>query len=229
ARRTEAQQKGLRDYFLENVHAKTRPLFEPFHMRLDSLNKERAALDAVIPTTMVMADLPQPRESFVLIRVAYNRKGEKVTPGTPAVLPPMPGAAPKNRLGLARWLVDRSQPLTARVTVNRYWLHYFGQGIVKTANHFGFQNDWPSHPDLLDWLASEFIDSGWNVKHIQKLIVMSGTYQQSSKVTPELLRRDPENGLLARSPRFRLDAETVRDTALAASGLLVEKIGGPSV
>jgi hypothetical protein len=115
------------------------------------------------------------------------------------------------------------------VTVNRYWQHYFGQGIVKTANDFGFQSEWPSHPKLLDWLASEFVESGWNIKHIQKLIVMSSTYQQSSKVTPELLRRDPENILMARGPRFRLDAEMVRDTALAASGLLAERVGGPSV
>jgi hypothetical protein len=221
--------KLLRDYFLENVYAKTRPLFEPLHKRLNELNKERAALDAKIPATMVMADLPKPRDTFVLIRGAYDKRGEKVSPGTPAVLPPMPKQVPKNRLGLAEWLVDRSQPLTARVIVNRFWQQYFGRGIVKTAQDFGVQGEWPTHPELLDWLATEFIDSGWDIKHIQKLIVMSNTYRQSSHVTPELVQRDPENALLARGPRFRLDAEEVRDTALTASGLLVEKPGGRSV
>jgi hypothetical protein len=229
AKRNAQQQKVLRDYFLENVYTKTRPLFEPLHRQKDALDKERAQLDAAIPVTMVMADLPQPRDTFVLVRGAYDKKGEKVTAGTPAILPPMPKNAPKNRLGLAQWLVDRAQPLTARVTVNRYWEHYFGRGIVKTANDFGVQGEWPTHPELLDWLASEFVDSGWDVKQIQKLIVMSGTYRQSSRVTPELLQRDPENALLTRGPRFRMDAEVVRDTALAASGLLVEKIGGRSV
>jgi hypothetical protein len=228
-KRNAEQQKLLRDYFVENVYAKTRGLFEPLHKQRDSLRKARTDLDAAIPAAMVMADLPQPRDAFVLIRGAYNKKGEKVSAGTPAVLPPMPKDSPKNRLGLANWLVDPSQPLTARVTVNRFWQHYFGQGIVKTANDFGVQGDWPSHPELLDWLAKEFIDSGWDVKHIHKLIVMSGTYRQSSKVTPELLHRDPDNVLLARGPRFRLDAEMVRDTALATSGLLVEKLGGRSV
>jgi hypothetical protein len=229
AKRDAKQAKLLRDYFLENIYGKTRPLFEPLHKRLNELNKERAALDAKIPATMVMADLPKPRDTFVLIRGAYDKHGEKVTPGTPAVLPPMPKSAPKNRLGLAEWLVDRSQPLTARVIVNRFWGQYFGRGIVKTANDFGVQGSWPTHPELLDWLATEFVESGWDIKHIQKLIVMSNTYRQSSFATPELLQRDPENTLLARGPRFRLDAEEVRDTALAASGLLSEKVGGRSV
>jgi hypothetical protein len=229
AKRNAEQQKLLRDYFLENVYTKTRPLFNSVHKQLDRLTKERTALDAVIPTAMVMADLPQRREAFVHIRGAYNKKGENVTAGTPAVLPPMPKDAPPNRLGLARWLVDRSQPLTARVTVNRFWQQYFGRGIVKTANDFGVQGEWPTHPELLDWLATEFIESGWDVKHLQKLIVMSSTYRQASKVTPELLHRDPENALLARGPRFRMDAEMVRDTALVVSGLLVEKSGGHSV
>src|SRR5579871_6036093 len=229
AKRTSEQTKLLRDHFLENIYAGTRPVFEPLHKRMDSLNKERNTLDAAIQAAMVMADLPKPRETFVLLRGAYNKKGEKVNPGTPAVLPPMPKDAAKNRLGLARWLVDRSQPLTARVIVNRYWEHYFSRGIVKTANDFGYQGEWPTHPELLDWLASEFQSTGWDVKHMQKLIVMSSTYRQSSKVTPELLHRDPENALLARGPRFRMDAEMVRDAVLAASGLLVEKLGGPSV
>lgn len=229
AKRPAQQEKLLRDYFLENTYAQTRPLFQPLHERRDRLNKERDVLDAAVPVAMVMADLPQPRESFVLIRGAYNKKGDKVSPGTPAILPAMPKEASKNRLGLARWLVDPAQPLTARVTVNRFWEHHFGRGIVKTANDFGHQGEWPTHPELLDWLAAEFRDSGWDVKHVHKLIVMSGTYRQSSKITPEWLQRDPENALLARGPRFRMDAEMVRDTALAASGLLAQKLGGPSV
>ncbi len=147
----------------------------------------------------------------------------------PAALPPLAAGAGNNRLGLARWLVDPANPLTARVAVNRFWQMYFGTGIVKTVEDFGSQGEWPTHPELLDWLATEFMRTGWDVKALQKTIVMSATYRQSSKVTPELLQQDPENRLLARGPRFRLPAEMVRDQALAVSGLLVEKIGGPSV
>ncbi len=229
AARKDEQKKRLRDYFLENVYGPTRPVFDPLHKQADELNKQLAALDAAIPTTMVMAEAPQPRETFVLIRGAYDKHGEKVTAGTPAVLPPLKKDAPPTRLGLAQWLVDPAHPLTARVTVNRYWQQYFGNGIVKTAGDFGAQGEWPTHPELLDWLATEFIGSGWNIQHIQKLIVMSNAYQQTSRVTPQLLERDPENLLLARGPRFRMDAEVVRDSALAASGLLVEKLGGRSV
>jgi hypothetical protein len=144
------------------------------------------------------------------------------------MLPPLPETAPNNRLGLARWLVDPRHPLTARVTVNRFWQMFFGTGLVKTAEDFGSQGEWPIHPDLLDWLAVEFVESGWDVKHILKTMVMSATYRQSSKATPELLQKDPENRLLARGSRFRLPAEDIRDQALLISGLLVEKIGGPS-
>jgi len=144
-------------------------------------------------------------------------------------LNPLSAGAPNNRLGLAKWLVDPANPLTARVTVNRFWQMYFGAGLVKTTEDFGLQGEWPSNPDLLDWLATEFIRSGWDVKAMQKLIVMSATYRQSSKVSPELMQRDPENRLLARGPRHRLAAEMVRDQALYAAGLLVEKRGGPSV
>src|SRR5262249_32301738 len=154
---------------------------------------------------------------------------EKVEPVTPAVLPPMKPEWPRNRLGLARWLVDRGNPLTARVTVNRLWQMLWGTGLVKSIEDFGSQGEWPRHPELLDWLAVEFMDSGWDVKHILKTMVMSATYRQSSKLTPALLERDPENRLLARGSRFRLSAEMLRDQALAVSGLLVEKIGGPSV
>ncbi|MBI3281732.1 MAG: DUF1553 domain-containing protein [Acidobacteria bacterium] len=178
---------------------------------------------------MVMQEREKPRDTFLLERGAYDRPREKVAPAVPASLHPLPEGAPNNRLGFARWLVDPANPLTARVTVNRFWQMYFGTGLVKTVEDFGSQGEWPSHPELLDWLATEFIRSGWDVKALQKLIVMSATYRQSSKVMPGLLQRDPENRLLARGPRVRLAPEIVRDQALAASGLLVEKIGGPSV
>jgi hypothetical protein len=148
--------------------------------------------------------------------------------GVPASLPPLPKDLPRNRLGLAKWLVSPSHPLTSRVVVNRYWQNYFGTGIVKTAEDFGSQGEPPSHPELLDWLATEFMRTGWDVKAMQRLILTSATYRQSSRVTPELLEKDPENRLLARGPRFRLPAETVRDSALAISGLLDGEIGGPS-
>jgi hypothetical protein len=179
--------------------------------------------------TMVMADLPKPRDTFVLIRGAYDKKGEKVTAGVPAAFPPLPNEAPLNRLGLAQWLTDPQHPLTARVAVNRFWQQYFGRGLVKTSEDFGLQGEWPSHPDLLDWLAVEFIESGWDVKRFQKLLVMSAAYQQASEVQPDMVKRDPENMLLARGPRFRLDAEVVRDSALFLGGLLQEQVGGRSV
>jgi hypothetical protein len=177
---------------------------------------------------MVMKEGPA-RDAFILKRGAYDAHGDKVSAGLPRVLPPLPQAYPNNRLGLARWLVDRSNPLTARVTVNRFWQMLFGVGLVKTVTDFGSQGEWPTNPELLDWLATEFMDSGWNVKAILKTMVMSATYRQSSKVTPALLEKDPENRLLARGPRFRLPAQVIRDQGLAVSGLLVEKVGGPPV
>ena len=176
-----------------------------------------------------MEEMPAPRETFVLTRGDFRARGEKVSPGVPASLSSLPAGAPPNRLGLAQWLVDPANPLVARVTVNRYWQQYFGTGIVKTSEDFGSQGEWPSHPQLLDWLAGQFVASGWDVKALQKLIVMSAVYRQSSRVEPELLHRDPYNRLLARGSRFRLDAEMIRDNALTASGLLDDRIGGPSV
>jgi hypothetical protein len=199
------------------------------HKEIEAIDKERKDLDAAIPTTMVMADLPTPRDTFLLIRGQYDKKGEKVAPGTPTALSPLAAGSPPNRLGLARWLVDGKHPLTARVAVNRYWQHYFGRGLVKTAEDFGAQGEWPTHPELLDWLAAEFVDSGWDMKHMQKLIVMSHAYRQSSDVSADLLKRDPENILCARGPRFRLDAEVVRDSALFVGGLMREQVGGRSV
>jgi hypothetical protein len=178
---------------------------------------------------MIMQDSANPRETHVLVRGAYDQPGEKVEPGVPAVLPAVPEGLPRNRLGLARWLVDPANPLTARVAVNRLWQMDFGVGLVKTVEDFGSQGEWPSNPELLEWLATEFVGNGWNIKALQKNIVMSATYRQSSKVTPELMQKDPENRLLARGPRVRLAAEMVRDNALSVSGLLVDKIGGPSV
>jgi hypothetical protein len=227
--RNAEQQTQLKNYFVEFVYDSARPIFDPLHAQLNALNQQKTALDGQIPATMVTADLPQPRDAFVLIRGAYDKPGEKVERGVPSVFPPLPGDAPVNRLGLAKWLTSPDHPLTARVIVNRYWQQYFGTGIVKTSEDFGSQGQWPTHPELLDWLATEFIRTGWDVKAMQKLIVMSGTYRQSSRVTPEKLQRDPENLLLARGPRFRLDAEVIRDAVLFSSGLLVEKFGGKSV
>jgi len=228
-KRNPDQQKQLRDYFLQFVSAETRTTFDPLNQKIDSLTRQKTELDGQIPATMVSADMPQPREAFVLVRGAYDKPGDKVERGVPAVFPPLPAEAPRNRLGLAQWLVSPQHPLTSRVIVNRYWQHYFGTGIVKTAEDFGAQGEWPVHPELLDWLATDFIQSGWDVKRMQKQIVMSGAYRRSSRVRPELLQADPENRWLARGPRFRLDAEVIRDSALSISGLLVERPGGKSV
>jgi hypothetical protein len=163
------------------------------------------------------------------MRGAFLSKGDLVEADVPAFLAPLPADAKPNRLGLAKWLVSRDNPLTARVTVNHFWEAIFGRGIVETTEDFGTQGFAPSHPDLLDWLAVEFMDNGWNMKAIQRLMVTSSTYRQSSAVTPELLEKDPRNALLSRGPRFRVEAEMIRDFALAASGLLSEKMYGPPV
>jgi mono/diheme cytochrome c family protein len=202
---------------------------KPLGEQLAAMKKSREALSNSIPSTMVMEEMNQPRETFVLVRGQYDKKGEKIKAATPAFLPPLPAGAPANRLGLARWLVDPSHPLTARVAVNRYWQMYFGTGLVKTAEDFGTQGERPSHPELLDYLAVEFVRSGWDIKRLQRLIVTSATYRQSSVVQPELLARDPENRLLARASRLRLQAEFIRDQALFISGLLNRDIGGASV
>ncbi len=173
--------------------------------------------------------MAKPKPAWVLNRGEYDQHGDSVDRTLPAFLPPLPEGAPKNRLGLARWLVSRDNPLVARVAVNRLWQQVFGTGIVKTAEDFGSQGDAPSHPELLDWLAVQFIDDGWDVKLFMKRLVTSAAYRQKSGASPELRTKDPHNRLLARGPRYRLDAETLRDQALFTSGLLVEKVGGPSV
>jgi hypothetical protein len=229
--RSPAQATKLRSCFLERYASEE---MQAARRNVLDLREQRDRLVDTFPTVMVMQDSAAPRETHVLVRGAYDRPGDKVEPGVPGVLPPglagMGSAGlPNNRLGLARWLVDRANPLTARVAVNRFWQMDFGVGLVKTVEDFGSQGEWPSNPDLLDWLATEFMSNGWDVKALQKTIVMSATYRQSSKVTPELMQKDPENRMLARGPRVRLPAEMVRDQALAVSGLLVDKIGGPSV
>ncbi len=226
AKRTSQQKKRLRQHFLSTDAP---PQIKEPYMHLQKLQAEIKRLQTQSISTMVMQDMPNPRKTHLLFRGKYDEKREEVTAGTPAFLPSMPNDAPMNRLGLARWLVSKRHPLTARVAVNREWQRLFGIGIVKTTEEFGAQGDWPSHPKLLDWLAVHFMNSGWDTKALLKLIVTSATYRQSSSTTPELLVRDQANLLLARGPRHRLDAEIVRDNALAVSGLLVEKIGGPSV
>jgi hypothetical protein len=226
AKRSKDQKARLREYFLTYDAPEN---FRKIHTDLKNLTAEKERLEDVIPTSMIMDEMEKPRATAVLGRGDYRNRGEKVSPGVPAALPPLPKDAPLNRLTLARWLVNPQHPLTARVAVNRYWQMYFGIGIVKTAEDFGSQGEAPVHRELLDWLATEFIRTGWDVKAMQRLIVTSATYRQSSRTTPDLVERDPENRLLARGPRFRLPAEMVRDNALAVSGLLNEKVGGPGV
>ncbi|NOX99824.1 MAG: DUF1553 domain-containing protein, partial [Verrucomicrobia bacterium] len=197
--------------------------------QLTALQKKRDDFYTSIPITMVMEEMKKPREAFILKRGVYDQHGESVTAGVPASLGALPKNTPLNRLGFAQWLTSPNHPLTARVTVNRIWQQFFGIGIVKTTEDFGTQGAWPSQPNLLDWLAVEFIESGWDIKQLARLIVHSATYRQSSSASPAQFTADPLNQKLARGPRFRLDAEAVRDQALAISGLLAEKIGGPSV
>jgi Protein of unknown function (DUF1553)/Protein of unknown function (DUF1549)/Concanavalin A-like lectin/glucanases superfamily/Planctomycete cytochrome C len=226
AQRSAAQTSKLREAFLDQYAPET---MRAARKQVLDLEQQRARLIDTFPTVMVMQDMPAPRETHLLLRGAYDRPGEKVEPGVPAILLSLPKDAPPNRLGLARWIADPSNPLTARVAVNRFWQNAFGAGLVKTVDDFGSQGDWPENLDLLDWLATEFARTGWDMKALQKTMVMSATYRQASKTTPEMQQRDPENRLLARGPRMRLSAEMVRDQALAISGLLVDKIGGPSV
>jgi Protein of unknown function (DUF1553)/Protein of unknown function (DUF1549)/Concanavalin A-like lectin/glucanases superfamily/Planctomycete cytochrome C len=239
--RTKEESTAVREYFLsyaapENLRGE--------YVALNNLKKQKTDLDKSILNTMVMDEMSKPRDTFILARGDYRNKTEKVSAAVPAVLPPLPSGAKANRLGLAKWLVDPSHPLTARVAVNRFWQLFFGLGIVKTSEDFGAQGEPPVHAELLDWLALEFRDGetaragdaatktdhrAWDVKALHKLIVTSATYRQSSKATLELREKDPENRLLARGARFRLQAELIRDNALAVSGLLNDQIGGKSV
>jgi hypothetical protein len=223
--RTTGETDKIRDYFLE--HALPAHLNDARKRLLDAQAKRDQYYDS-LPTVMVMEELPTPRETHLLKRGAYDAPGEKVVPTLPDFLSPSPDY-PSNRLGLARWLVSPADPLLARVTVNRFWQMLFGTGIVKTVEDFGSQGEWPSHPELLDWLATDFVRSGWDVKALLKTIVTSATYRQSSRAAVDLMQRDPENRLLARGPSVRLTADIVRDQALAIAGVLVNKTGGSSV
>ncbi len=221
--RTSGQKKKLATFF----RAKN-PAFRKAFDEIDALKKQEPSF----PTTLVLAELPRPRDTFVMLGGDFTRKGERVTPGVPSVLHALAGRADKgghNRLDLARWLVDRRNPLIGRVTMNRLWQAYFGKGLVETENDFGTQGSPPTHPELLDWLAVEFPDRGWSLKAMHRLIVTSATYRRASRTRVDLAERDPQNRLLARQNRLRLDAEIVRDNALAVSGLLSRKLGGPSV
>ncbi|WP_299552380.1 DUF1553 domain-containing protein [Seonamhaeicola sp.] len=222
---TKEEKQALSEYYL-SVNSK------PYNSVLDKLEKERLVLvDSMdnVKQIMVMKESETPRQAYVLDRGQYDSPTDSVFPNTPAEIFEFPKGLEKNRIGLAKWLTHPDNPLTARVTVNRYWQNLFGRGIVKTAEDFGNQGELPTHPKLLDWLALEFIKSGWNVKALHKTIMMSNTYQQSSTASKELMEMDGENLLLARGPSKRLSGEMLRDNALYASGLLSEKIGGESV
>jgi mono/diheme cytochrome c family protein len=224
AERTDQQKKDIAAVYRSVARA-----LEPARERLASLQKELRSLD--IPTALVMKERPiyERPSSFVRRRGSFLDKGERVYADVPAVLHPLPEDQMPNRLGLAHWLVDDRNPLTARVAVNRAWEQFFGRGIVETSEDFGTQGSAPSHPELLDWLATEFVKQGWHLKALHQLIVSSAAYRQASDATPALVELDPYNRLLARGARFRMEAEMVRDATLAASGLLSRKIGGPSV
>jgi hypothetical protein len=223
--RTPAQIDRLREAWLEEHN-------RDFAVAANEVRAARAAvlaLESESPSTMVMRELPEQRPTFLLSRGQYDAPREAVEAGVPEFLLPFEKNVPRNRLGLAQWLTDRANPLTARVVVNRFWQALFGTGIVKTSENFGYQGEAPSHPELLDWLAVDFMDNGWNVKRLLRLMVTSATYRQDSRSTDELNERDPENRLLAHGPRQRLTGEMLRDQALFVSGLLHDEIGGPSV
>ncbi len=205
------------------------PEFSKLDDQRRKLETERMTIENQIPTAMVMEEMKKPRPAYILIRGQYDKLGAKVPATVPAALPPIPKGYPNNRLGFAKWIVSPDNPLTARVTVNRFWERFFGTGLVETVEDFGTRAEYPTHPELLDWMATEFVRNGWDVKAILRKMVTSATYRQSSTVTATLLKVDPANRLLARGPRFRLPAEVIRDQALQAAGLLVNKIGGPSV
>ena len=218
--RTAAQTHTLFRYWRMTV-----PEWQPVNDRIAGLWKQHPKPNS----QLILQTMDQPRETHLLSRGSFLTPAQTVQPGVPAFLNPLPADAPANRLTFARWMVARDSPTTARSLVNRVWQSYFGTGLVSTAENFGTQAETPSHPELLDWLAVEFMDRGWSVKQLQRTIVMSAAYRQASQVTPALLARDPDNRLLARGPRFRVDAESVRDIALAASGLLNPAVGGASV
>jgi hypothetical protein len=252
-------EKKLLGFYVQNICLSTKATLEPLAKQLIGMTKERDGLNGAIPGTFVFKDLPQPRPSFIMMRGQYDKPGEKVEPNTPSILPPLVKADPKGRatrIDLANWLVAPNHPLTARVAVNRYWQQFFGTGLVKSSADFGVQGEMPSHPELLDWLALQFsvgdllresngtrgasappkdgtrgasAPPKWDIKALVRLMVTSATFRQSSRLTPDLIKRDPENRLYARGPRFRLDAEQIRDNALFVSGLINLDMGGRGV
>lgn len=225
----EKQIAGVRSYYLANFCDALKVQMEKPRKELDELVKKKAALEQSAPGSTIFRELPKPRDSFVMMRGQYNKPSDKVEPATPAIFPPLKKADPAqraNRLDLANWLVSPDHPLTSRVAVNRLWQQVFGVGIVPSSGDFGTQGDLPTNPELLDFIASDFQKNGWNVKNLMKQMLLSQAFQQSSKVTPELIRLDPNNKLLARGPRSRLDAEQIRDNALFTSGLIDLKMGG---
>jgi hypothetical protein len=230
AKRDAGADKRLRAYYLENVCAQTRVPFLEMRKQHAAVTKERDSVSTAIVGTFVFRELDRPRDSFVMLRGRYDKPGEKVDPGTPAALPLLHKSGSRaTRLDLARWLLAPEHPLTARVAVNRLWQQFFGIGLVKSSSDFGAQGELPSHPELLDFLAVRFRESGWDVKAMTRLMLTSAAFRRASKVTPELVRRDPDNRLLARGPRVRLDAEQVRDNALFVGGLINLQMGGKAV
>jgi hypothetical protein len=224
-KRSDAEKNELFDWWLPTADK----VFQDLAARITELGREEAAIKSRGTIAHVMQERTSEPMAYVLYRGEYDQRRDAVKAGTPHALPPMPSDLPRNRLGFVQWLLRPDNPLPARVTVNRFWQEIFGTGIVRTSSDFGATGEPPSHPELLDWLAVEFRETGWDVKRLFKLMVMSATYRQSALVTPEKYQRDPDNRLLSRGPRFRMDAEMIRDYALAASGLLVPKVGGPSV
>lgn len=225
AQRTDAQKADLFTYYLRQ-HDEQYPQLSA---AVDALQKERSAIESRSPVTHVQVERNKPAMANILMRGEYDNVGDEVAAQPPSALHPLPAGAPQNRLGLARWVVDPANPLTARVTVNRFWQELFGQGIVATPEDFGIMGAAPSHPELLDWLATDFVSSGWDVKRLFKQMLMSAAYRQAAVLTPEKLVKDRDNALLSRGPRFRMDAEMVRDYALAVSGLRSAKMFGPGV
>lgn len=224
------EKRQLATWHRDYIYAPLRASLEPEVHAARRLLAEQVHFEMTLPVTPVSGELSPPKPAHVMVRGQYDKPGESVQPGTPAFLPPLrPTGDRVTRLDFARWLVSGNHPLTARVTVNRFWQQIFGAGIVRTPADFGVKGETPTHPEMLDWLAGEFVRSGWNVKQLVRLLVTSRTYRQDSRLTPELFERDPANKLLARGPRFRLDAEVLRDQALAVSGLLVPTMGGPPV
>jgi hypothetical protein len=224
-KRTNAEKGELVDGWLASAD----PEYRAASGRLAALKQDQAAIRTKGTVAYVMQEKAESPMAFVLFRGDYDKRRDPVKPDTPDILPPMPSDLPKDRLGLARWLLRPEHPLTARVTVNRFWQEVFGTGIVRTAGDFGVSGELPTHQELLDWLAVDFVENGWDVKRFFKQLVLSATYRQSARTTKEKLEKDSQNRFLSRGPRYRMDAEMVRDYALAASGLLVAKVGGPSV